>query len=253
LTIFHLKIELRKKDYGCLYKQGNFFSEVYPSLEMAVEEGVKIIGKMIELLRDEDNFYRNEPVGLFVKEQLYYNFDASEFDPETRDIQRKRPCKELKAPTKIVWEYDCEGKLIDCIEWWDAGYLRLPGDELDDAGRRFQVGDFVTADKDDSKIYIVVARPHRPEDAASTRWENIYRVLYITEDGYFGEECHEHFHESKLCLYTEKVPENSALRLISDIMTGRKKISDDVRQKLFAGEISLSDKPNWRSIDELSY
>jgi len=253
LTIFHLKIELRKKDYGCLYEQRNFFSDVFPALETAVESGIRAIGIMIDAQRAKDPFYKDEPIETFVKEALIYRFEVCEFDPETRDIQRNRPCKELKAPAEIVWEYDCKGKLIGCVEWWEAGYLRLPGDELDDAGRRFQVGDFVTADKDDSKIHIVVERPHRPEDAASTRWENIYRVLYITEDGYFGEECHEHFHESKLRLYTEKVPENSALRLISDIMTGRKKISDDIRQKLFAGEISLSDKPNWRSIDELSY
>jgi len=129
MMVYHLKIDVRRYDYGRLYKQGNFFSEVYPSLEMAVEEGVKIIGKMIELLRDEDNFYRNEPVGLFVKEQLYYNFDASEFDPAKRYDGEEDTNLCLSNASKIDWKYDFTGKLIDRVEWWDASYMRLPGDE----------------------------------------------------------------------------------------------------------------------------
>jgi hypothetical protein len=89
LTIFHLKIELRKKDYGCLYEQRNFFSDVFPALETAVESGIRAIGIMIDAQRAKDPFYKDESIETFVKEALIYRFEVCEFDPETR--YRKKP------------------------------------------------------------------------------------------------------------------------------------------------------------------
>lgn len=206
MNIYHLKIELQRKDHGCFYERENSLSEVYPTLMVALKEGIWEINAMISEQYIKDPSYQDESTETFVKEMLNYRFIICEFDSVWKyDLLFDR---EREAPKQIDWVYDFSGKLINRVEWRGVGYTRFPGDELGNAGTHFHFGDLVTVPsrkENEGKIYVVAGCPGRRAGPKAGIWKNIYRVVYITEDGYFDESCHEHFHERDL----RRIPEKS--------------------------------------------
>jgi hypothetical protein len=259
MNIYQLKVSVREKD-AWSYKFGNFFSEVYATLDEAIEIGIREVGAMIEKARSVDPFYKDKPdkpIEDFIDSYLSYVFTVYEFDPHTEERQKVFINTEKLVPVPFIeWDYDYKGGLLMRTEWRGGlGYLRYPGDELANAGTHFKPGDLVTlsySKEEHPQVYVVEYSPGSPIGVPFEKWENVYTVLYIREDGIFSFDYHEHFHESKLRLYTGDVPENSALNMLNGVFSGRKKISEELKEKILAGEIGLSDKPNWRSIRELA-
>jgi hypothetical protein len=179
----------------------------------------------------------------------------------------------------IEWCFAWDGELRARWVWDGHAYDIRPGDELPEAGTRFQKGDFVQAD---GELYIVVSAPRedglyctgvhrRQERYDATRklkwWENTYTVARLNEQGYY---CHSHVHEAELESYAGEVPQG--YQTLRQILLGEtkvpirrlkevygagliedKKLNDDstdtaglLLQLLFTGKLALPGKPVYR-------
>lgn len=251
MNLFHLQLIARKTDFGCLCRQSDFFTEIYPSLDAAVLTGTKKIMEIFDELRGDT------PLPVFVKEEVFYTFQVTEFDPEIKFQKEDGKQSNNAICTQVDWKFDYTGNVSDRTEWCGGiGYTRFPSDENEDAGTHFRIGDFVTLKKEisgEQRIYLIASCPGSRHDSSHPlSWENIYRAYFIPGDGNFSESCHTHFHESVLQIFTGTVSSSSASSMLKDVLTGKKKLCKKTMEMLFDGIFSLSDKPNWRTIRELS-
>lgn len=245
MELFHLYLTVRKLRFGCFIREDDFFSGIYPSLDEAKERGIKKITEILNELRE------NAPLDIFAKEEVQYIFKVTEFDPEIRFSSERSE----GVCTQVDWEFEYSGNLIDRLEWCDGiGYERLPGDEKEDAGTHFRVGDLVACTVEEpnhSHVYLVASCPgKRKESSNPLSWENIYRVYFIPDHGDFSEACHEHIHENMLCPFTGLVCSDSALFMLKEIVIGNERIPSEAKKKLFSGKFSLSSKPNWTVLNK---
>lgn len=251
MNLFHLRLIVGKADFGCLCRQSDFFTGIYSSLDAAVLTGTKKIMEILNELRGDT------PLSVFVKEEVFYTFQVTEFDPEIKF--KKEIGKKIDNVTRIQidWKFDYMGNILDRIEWRGGiGYTRFPGDKNENAGTHFHIGDFVTSKNETSgeqQVYLIASCPGRRQDSSHPLfWENIYRAYFIPDDGNFSESCHAHFHESVLQIFTGTISSSSALSMLKNVLTGKKKLCKKTTEMLFDGIFSLSDKPDWRTIRELS-
>ncbi|MDR1979511.1 MAG: hypothetical protein LBQ42_12320 [Synergistaceae bacterium] len=130
-------------------------------------------------------------------------------------------------------EYDHHGNLAERYECIDGiGYERMPGDETDDAGVKFAVGDFVTVEggRADNRTWVVYAPPGRQSECKRPEiWENIYTLLSVNG--------HDHFHERFLRPYKGHIPEDSPLMFLRGVVAGEIKLDEDTMNDVYFGGI----------------
>jgi hypothetical protein len=254
LLIYEVKTIYEKRKYT--------HHDVFNSYEEAYECGKKeVLYHITHEYNDSriaQNEYKDDMAG-FVKKHIDYRFDIYAYqlksessenyvNKEDEDSKDKRCCfcgviigqeehRFIRDETcyKIEWSFDAFGNLIDRIYYQDRChcYTYMPCDEAEDAGTKFNVGDFVFIDGDETVNYSIynttegVLKPFdkavnydpltvyviyggggkkSDEDRCINIWENTYTLFNV--DGFAG---HRHIHESKIKLFSGEVPKESPL------------------------------------------
>jgi hypothetical protein len=262
MIVYLLKITVKYRDdrmFGIRRSDDWYYCDVFTNLKQAVSVGkgqlTEHLRELREDLPDSHSCARDAPLSVFVEESkedhnLLYDFSITEFDPDVKRDSSGR------WEYFIKWEYDILGHLITRYEC--DTYERLPGDEAKDAGTKFPLGSFVTAEVEKYKdqVFVVTFQPgRRSESEHPEGWENIYTLESFRRASWF----HEHFHETKLRLYDKEVPQDHPLQLLRRIATGELKISEETWMEMAYGSgkrAILLDYPpeceflSWRDIPE---
>ena len=247
MVIYHLTGYVHSNRYGSLCEQHCHFSNVFSSLELAVQTGRKEISRLIDRLREKSAADEAKDREIFIAEQLQYSFIVFEFDPVRREQRLQRTDaanitleNSVEFSHQVEWEFDHLGHLLDRTEWSVAGQSILPGDYAETAGTLFKLGNFVTIKESalskldtPGEIFVVGAAPGRIFDRQNPLcWENIYAVCHLDDgDAYSGG--HDHVHESRLELYRGELPADSFLHVLAEIFTGERKLSQESQDLLY--------------------
>ena len=204
-----------------------------------------------------------------IADVVNHRFTISEYDPAAPRN------KDGWWESYVRWTYDHNGAIRertvhqtirtgDKTEQYNT--VRFPGDDAEDAGCKFNVGDFVTNTYDDnSPIYVVSHAPGKREnwpkrfvifsDSTITEQpesgENFYTVDGFDSNGLFT---HTHVHESQLHRCEVEIPPNHRLQVLKKHYLGEININDDLYDDIFCRRIVFDNgEPlkSWRSIPEL--
>jgi hypothetical protein len=231
MKIFLLKLRVGDGKYvsriEILRKYDWSYTDVFMTLDLAHAHGTAKLRGHLTKLKDSFPSYKNKTPEAFAEKKLKddYSFRIVEFDSDVeRDMDWHRDWGLGQWKYFTLWEYDCLGNLTDRLECVDGiGYERLPGDEAEDAGTKFAVGDFVTADREYLKdqVLVVKYRPGRKSDCERPEtWENIYSLLSLTG--------HEHVHESEIRPHEGPAPKDGdPLTFLRGVATGEISLSEN--------------------------
>ena len=143
MKVFLLKLAVLPKERHKDVVVGEWrYSDVFSSIEKAAAAGKHELTKRLKILKKLA--YRDESIASIAEDEIAYDFEVYEFDT---NVGRKRSpfqCDGVLWDEFVLWAYNHNGKLRCRMEWGDIGYVRIPGDEDEDAGTRFKQGDFVT-------------------------------------------------------------------------------------------------------------
>jgi len=243
-------------------------SDAFLTLDEAVDAGKKALkSKFKELCKFFGENYDEDDI----ENTVNYRFTIFEYDPT---VARN---EDGWWETYAQWNYEYSGILRGRIEHrtictgdnvTQYSTVRFPGDDAEDAGCKFNVGDFVTVayDGDDSyQIYVVSHAPGKREnwpkrfviayDSHTTEQpesgENFYTVDGFDINGLFT---HTHPHETHLRRFEGEIPSDHPLQILKKHYLGEIKINDDLFNDIFCRRIvfDVGDKlKSWRSIPEL--
>ena len=246
MVIYHLQGYVHSNRYGELCEKHCCFSDVFSTLDLAVNAGKEKMGRLIDRLMEKSATSTTERE-LFIAEQLQYSFPVFEFDPLRREQRQQRTDAanitletSVEFSHQIDWEFDHLGHLLDRIEWSVAGQSILPGDYVENAGTLFKLGDFVIIKESalrnldtPGEIFVVGAAPGRRFDRQNPLcWENLYAVCHLDDgDTYSGG--HDHVHESRLELYRGELPADSFLHVLAEIFRDERKLSQESQDLLY--------------------
>ena len=262
MIVYLLKLRIRYSDNSIHSR--NFTNwdfehcDVFVEQDKAVSAGRKVMTSALRELKAKIPGRRKESLEVFVEnmlelEKFIYYFEIMEFDPNVK--RHGWVGTQWKYYTQ--WVYDYHGALLEKTEWReDLGYDVIAGDEADDAGTKFSVGDFVTVDsrsiRSKDKIFVVASQPgKKTEWNPPEGWENFYMLWSINNYNGF----HDHFHETKLRLYEKEVPKDHPLWMLRRLALGELQVDEETYLRLtFYGGILLDyppEIPSWRTIPEL--
>ena len=246
-------------------EENDYETEIYLSLERAVEEGKYFLSK-----RSQDKDFRD------------YNFTVTETDPEYAE---KFNSKELNLdafnredfgryePTHIVYFYNIDGELqYKYLEYRDnqrkyrASFKEFPEDELEDVGQKFKIGDIVKVKERDEdyyrgtpymdywtedKLYVVRWLPRKKD--GQKYFENTYALIsYYNEDEYTKGLFTAEQYERDIELYDEKIDENSPIGFLQRIIRNEIAVSDETWTKLKTGQVTLEENGTYKDLFEYS-
>ena len=291
MKVFLLELEIfpnqtRWHD-GVVVGNWNYY-DVFLSLEKAVSAGKAVILKKLKEIKKLT--FKNTSIEDIAEDELSYIFCVYEFDPSDK---RKRETWQFGGSKNFGsskkweeftwWKFKYNGDLEEQCNWQEIGYLRFPGDEKEDAGTLFKVGDFVTItgiygrpDKDETNYVVALGNEQNDIQAVTGRkgsysdvcvvlgvpgnkneckdpekWENIYTVTFIDEQFLYD---HTHPHESQIHLYNGEVPEDNPLWLLRKLATGEIEVSEEIRNDMFYRNIlfDYKSKKSWKDIPEFN-
>ncbi|MDR2568741.1 MAG: hypothetical protein LBD23_00405 [Oscillospiraceae bacterium] len=242
------------------------YNDVFTTIKKAVAVGKKELLRKLKELKSQ--IYRNAKIDEIVENGVVcYEFYVYEFDP---DVKRSRVLPWARWNDYARWDFDYTGKLRSREEnksHEKDGKAQFsmkvvnPGDEKEDAGSKFNLGDFVKVDSqwdDKGLIYVVDGTPGKKREWLEKypngdieAWENQYSVSSIDSDGLFT--C-AHPHEMNICLYDSKIPDDHPLQLLRKYFIGEIYIDHDVWEAVFCRQILFDcshNKKSWRDIPEL--
>ncbi len=247
MVIYHLVGHVHTNNYGELCEAGCYFSDVFSTMELAVNAGKREVKERIDRLFKDQRVFEEEELDDFIEECINYILCVYEFDPLREHERLMRTDFEnisfensIEFSTKIQWEYDHKGELLIRTEWRNSGFEIYAGDYEEDAGTHFKKGDLVTLKPSKrqiaSGVCVVTGVPGRRKDAKNPfYWENIYTLHYLNKDDEYSQ-CHDHQHESQLEPFMGKLPADSFLYVLSEIFKGERKVSDEIMDRLYWGE-----------------
>jgi hypothetical protein len=222
-AIYMLKLEVEdvaNDVAGPIHLWGGWsYCDVFTTLRQAVSMGKMLMKECFRELKGDTPDYKKKPLNVFVNDmcdcdKLRYTFTVVAFDPNAK---RHLPAGSIHYyqggpyPYSVEWHYDYLGNLFEAVEWYGAGFERMPGDEDEEAGTHFAVGDFVTAGGED--VYIVRLQPGRKDDRTEWPkyyWENNYLLNPIDD----VENDHIHVHEAYLRRYDGNIPEDHPIHVV---------------------------------------
>lgn len=248
MVIYHLVVDVHTKRYGELCEADCYFTDVFPTLDLAVEKGKQEVKERIVRLLKQDPGYNEKNLDEFIEEKINYRFVVYEFDPVRRNNECRRKDREnitlensVEFSDTIWWEYDDKGELIYRLE--ERGVIILPSDYHEDAGTHFKVGDLVTIkegfgkEDNSSGVYVVAVAPGRRRDAKNPLcWANFYRVHYLYYDYEYHLNCEYDVHESHIEPVTRELSPDSFLLVLSEFFKDESKFSEEFQKRLYSLE-----------------
>ena len=249
MVIYHLVVDVHTERYGELCEAACYFTDVFPTLDLAVKKGKQEVKERIAKLLQNDPRYTEENLDEFIAEKINYRFVVYEFDPARSNNKCKRKDgknitleNSVEFSDTIWWEYDDKGELIYRLEE-SLGVIILPTDYHKYAGTHFKVGDLVTIKegfgKEDnpSGVYVVANIPGRRGDAQNPLcWANFYRVYYLSYDCEYHPNCEYAVHETHIEPFTGELSPDSFLLVLSEFFKDKRKFSETVKERLFSLE-----------------
>lgn len=251
MIVYHLKGYVYTNGFGNLCEKYSHFSDVFTTLELAMETGKREIEERVQRFFKQQTVFTADEFEDFMKEEIEYAFQVIEFDPERRQQGTVREDWEnctfenaVEYSHEIEWDFDRQGNLLSRCEWRGVGHDVRPSDYSDDAGTHFKLGDFVVpknpasfmfeGDGNDDGIYVVAGAPgRRKERRFPLSWENIYCLYYSSGGEYPGG--HHHIHESDLQVCSKEVPVDSFLHVLSKYFKGEP-INESIAERIESGE-----------------
>lgn len=252
MVIYHLVVDVHTEKYGELQEQDSYFTDVFPTLDLAVERGKQEVKERIEKLFKADADYEDDELEDFIRENIRYTFKVYEFDPVRRNDRCWREDgknitleNSVEFACIVEWEFDDKGIVIIRFEGRNVGWRVLPSDYQEDAGTHFIKGDLVTLkepclrrkENNPSDIYVVADAPGRRMDAKDPlRWENIYCVRYLYNGDEYSSGDHYHVHESELKHFQGELPSDSFLFVLSAFFKDESNFSKEAQERLYSLE-----------------
>jgi hypothetical protein len=290
---YHLVVEACSTRFGNLREKNSCHADVFFTHEEAYQKGKEVLTEKIQKLFEASDYCdgksertrkehardraHHKPgkgtVNGFVEDgQVRYLWRITEIDLdrlmeyEDYDGFFSEDCPLIH----IQYTYDYDGELLHRYYYWPVGlevfsdggvYVHIrEGDDLPEAGTRFQVGDFVrlkrpmeTRDgKFDTETVFVVYDSPQPFKGMRY-WENIYFIETVSEDGRYL--CDQDFHapdsgihENELVLHDGEVNENSPLWFLRRVHLGELGDIEEITEKLLNGEIALTPSTTWEEL-----
>lgn len=259
-----MKIYLLNLDYYYEnIEENDYETEIYLSLERAVEEGKYFLSK-----RSQDKDFRD------------YNFTVTETDPEYAE---KFNSKELNLdafnredfgryePTHIVYTYNINGELqYKYLEYRDnqrkhkTGFKVFSEDKEENAGQKFKIGDIVKIKERDEdyyrgtpymdywtedKLYIVRWLPIKKD--GQKYFDNQYALISYYNDDIKGLFTGEHY-ERDIEKYNGEIDEFSPVGFIQKIIKNEIAVKDTTWSKLKNGIVTLEENGTYKNLYEFS-
>ena len=242
--------------------ENDYDTEVYLSLEKAVEEGKYFLSK-----HKDDEGFRDYSFTVTETDPDY----ASKFDAEDLGINIIKKEKFGKyEPTHIIYYYDIDGNfLYKYLEYRDnqrkhhCSFKVFPEDK-EDAGQKFKIGDIVRVkpvDKEEyycsayldywkpDKLYIVRGLPRKSE--GQKYFDNTYALISnYNEDEHIKGLYTWEFYERDIEKYDGVVKEDSYIRFLQKIIKNEIAVSKDTWTKLKIGEILFDEKGKYKELPE---
>lgn len=241
-------------------------SDVFCTLDEAVSAGIKALHNRFNELKE---FFGEDWDEDDIADKADYRFTVFEYDPRVARNEDGwwEQFTEWTFSHKGVLRERTEHRTVrngSDVEQYST--VRFPGDDAEEAGSKFSVGEFVTiADDEENRIYVVSYAPGSREN-----WPKKFVIAssspymgqpesgenYYTVDGFdsIGLYTHKHPHETQMRLYEGEVPDKHPLQLLRRHSRGEISISDDVFDDIFYGRIIFDYPPelrSWREIPEL--
>jgi len=293
MKVFLLALEIYPKDTrwhdGVVVGIWNYY-DVFLSVNKAVAAGKKAMLKKLKEIKKLA--FKDCSLNELAEDELSYTFCVYEFDPNDkrkRDTWQFGGSKNFGSSKKwdefTWWRFKYNGELEKCCKWRDLGYMHLPGDEKEDAGTKFKVGDFVTItgtfgilDQNDntrnsvmtlgenmddtqvltshkgnySDVFVVMGVPGKKnESKIPDEWENMYTVVFIDDKFLYD---HSHPHELQIRPFEGEIPEDHPLWLLRKLAKDEIKLSDELWEDIFMRRVQFDYKlsKSWKDIPELN-
>lgn len=261
MRVYHLELEVT-----FALEESIFYSNVYSTMERAIEEGKYHLEKnMINLyisgyqIKGQDNITTDE---LFSIERTDYTFKIIETDPKYADnFNTNLYGKDLwtTPPTHIEYYYNYKGEFeYKHIQWKikqriEREHITMYKEDLQEgAGTKFKIGDIVTVNSNcnkeltNNKIFVVRFLPRRV--TGSNYFINTYGVTSTYNkdtnlgNGIFTFE----YRESELKKYNGKIEKDSPIGVLQRILKRDIGVTNKVWQDLKNGKVSFDTKINYK-------
>ena len=208
------------------------YSDVFFSMDKAVNAGAKKLAEWLERLREI--MFMDESIGDIANDDVCYDFYVYEFDPAAKRTSQG------KWEQYARWDYNYKGEAVyrqeilqcpdlDTDEKRLTGWMWRSGDEKEDAGTIFKLGDYVKLGSNhhhyyDLKdmVFVIGETPSKKSD--SNVWENTYALYFIGKDAKFY---HTVAHETEIIVYNGDIPAENPLQMLKKIATGEVKVSPE--------------------------
>ena len=270
--VFHLKVEAHSTRFGKLKEQNSLYSEIFFSHEEAWEAGKEHLQRAIRRLYEKSDYSELSFEAFINDDQVFYYWMILEID-----LARLQTCEwpksdkyHLYPPAHISYTYDLDGELLHRFLWWFGSegsvcIQKHEGDELPEAGTKFQLGDFVQLKRPLSadglrrfgtkEVFVITGIPVR--DSEGYLNENKYSIETVSEWGKYLWDLDfgwpfSGIHESELVKYEGEIKDVSPLVFLRRVFCRESEQVREVVRKLEHREILLTPHISWREIPELA-
>ena len=278
--VYLLQVEVYSTYFGILKEKNALRSELFFSHEDALEQGKKYVKEKVEACYKASDYCDGNAGSLSLEdflrdEKVYYRFTITEIDPELLEnyIFPEGGNYHLHTPAHVEYEYDLEGSLIGRNFWWyylglvdnpGVCFQNREGDELEGAGKKFLIGDFVNLKRElrtgtgdifgTDTLFVVYNTPRRADDGGLI--ENMYNVSTVGKWGEYIWDLDFHYpfqgiHESELVKYEGEVDENGPFMFLKRLYLDEIEDAEAVIKKLIDGKVLLTSTKSWWDIPEL--
>ena len=284
--VFHLKVEVHSTRFGKLKEKNSQYSELFFSHREAWEAGKEHLQRAVQMLYEESdysvkteclpkelNWEPNEPsIEAFLNDdQVYYSWMIWEID-----LDRMQNCEwpksdryRLYPPAHISYSYSLDGELRHRDYWWLGSGVNIciqkhEGDDLPEAGTKFQLGDFVRLKRPlkagqrsfgTDEVFVITGVPVMDSDGYLN--ENKYNIETVLEWGEYLWDLDfgwpfSGIHESELVKYDGEIKDDSPLVFLRRVFCGEGEQMREVVRKLERSEILLTPCISWGDIPEFA-
>lgn len=240
--------------------------EMFSSFDRAKEFGLEFLKKNLGYYCKDTNksikqYLEDEQIDFdfrIIEEDIEY---AEKFDKELDFLDEIEKLL-IYEPTHKEYVLDYTGEITNIVisylanqkEKFGHSLYMKPNDLLENAGRKFQVGDLVKIVKPNmrledlsfehfptySDIYVVRYLPRRIEGQKYLR--NTYALAEIKDEDYAPGIYTKEFHEEQIALYDGEIEEDSPIDVLRKIIKKEMKVDRETWDKLKNGVISLREK-----------
>jgi hypothetical protein len=278
--VYHLDIEVYSMRYGCLREKNARYANLFFSLEDAYQAGKEIMNKKIRELYEDSYYCNGKPNSRTLEDfieadRLFDWWAITEIDLDRLKAMEDAGCERMRKyhkespPIHIEYAYNHKGELLHRYYIWRMGndlqafnfsgtyYQNREGDELPEAGTKFQIGDFVRLKRpgktidgkfDTDVVFVVADLPNRNKDGLLI--ENTYRIETVSKEGKYQWDSDFHLpfsgiHENELVKYEGDVDVNSPLWFLRRVFLGELGDVSEMVKKLENGELALTPDVTW--------